>query len=106
MPIRTTATKRCEFMTSGRLVKAIIRADPRQCRGRSTLLGAVLSCSKGGGMMAATTAEYHSPWLCTYEPRIQAIAVRRSLHDGITGLRLSKVELRVNGVNVHLPFEP
>src|SRR4051812_24471335 len=56
-----------------------------------------------GGMIAATTDEYHSPWLCTYDPRIHAIAVRRSFHFGITGRRLSNAELRVNGVNVHFP---
>ena len=59
-----------------------------------------------GGMIAATTDEYHSPWLWTYLPRIHAMAVRRSFHFGMTGLRLSNAELRVNGVKVHLPFAP
>src|SRR5439155_22616549 len=56
-----------------------------------------------GGTMIATTDVYHSPWLCTYDPRIQTSAVRRSFHCGTIGRRLSYVESRVTAVHVHLP---
>src|SRR4051794_1900808 len=59
-----------------------------------------------GGRINATIDEYHSPWLCTYEPRIHNSAVRGSSHFGMTGLRLSYVELRVIGVHVHFPSAP
>src|SRR5437868_346367 len=57
------------------------------------------------GRIRQTIDEYHSPWLCTYEPRIHNRAVRGSSHVGMIGRRLSTVELRVIGVHVHLPFE-